>query len=51
MIPDKRTFSVSEITAILRNVVESEPRFQDCWIEGEISGLARPRSGAHLFQA
>ena len=28
MIPDKRTYSVSEITAILRDVVESEPRFQ-----------------------
>ena len=48
MIPDKRTYSVSEITAILRNVVESEPRFKDCWIEGEISGLARPRSG-HIY--
>ena len=48
MIPDKKTYSVSEITTILRNVVESEPRFQDCWIEGEISGLARPRSG-HIY--
>ena len=48
MIPDRKMYSVSEITAILRNVVESEPRFQDCWIEGEISGLARPRSG-HIY--
>ena len=48
MIPDKKTYSVSEITAILRHVVESEPRFQDCWIEGEISGLARPGSG-HIY--
>ena len=28
MFPDRKTYSVSEITAILRNVVESEPRFQ-----------------------
>ena len=48
MFPDKKTFTVSEITAVLRNVVESEPRFQDCWIEGEISGIARPRSG-HIY--
>ena len=48
MFPDKKTYTVSEITAILRNVVESEPRFQDCWIEGEISGIARPRSG-HIY--
>lgn len=48
MFPDKKTYTVSEITAILRNVVESDPRFQDCWIEGEISGIARPRSG-HLY--
>ena len=48
MFPDKKTYTVSEITAILRNVVESDPRFQDCWIEGEISGIARPRSG-HIY--
>ena len=48
MFPNRKTYSVSEITAILRNVVEAEPRFQDCWIEGEISGLARPGSG-HIY--
>lgn len=48
MFPEKKTYTVSEITAILRNVVESDPRFQDCWIEGEISGIARPRSG-HIY--
>ena len=48
MFPEKKTYTVSEITTILRNVVESEPRFRDCWIEGEISGLARPRSG-HIY--
>ena len=48
MFPDKKTYTVSEITAILRSVVEAEPRFQDCWIEGEISGLARPGSG-HIY--
>ncbi len=48
MFADKKTYSVTEITAILRNVIESEPRFQNCWIEGEISGFARPRSG-HIY--
>ena len=48
MLPDKNTYTVTEITEILRHVVESEPTFQDCWIEGEISGLARPRSG-HIY--
>ncbi len=48
MFPEKKTYTVSEITAVLRNVVESDPRFQDCWIEGEISGIARPRSG-HIY--
>jgi exodeoxyribonuclease VII large subunit len=48
MLSAKKTYTVSEITEILRHVVESEPTFQDCWIEGEISNLARPRSG-HIY--
>ena len=50
MLLDKNTYTVTEITEILRYVVESEPTFQDCWIEGEISGLARPRSGHVYFK-
>ena len=50
MLFDRKTYTVTEITEILRHVVESEPTFQDCWIEGEISGFARPRSGHVYFK-
>ncbi|MFL7890829.1 MAG: exodeoxyribonuclease VII large subunit [Anaerolineales bacterium] len=42
------TWSVSEITRFLRELLESEENLQDLWVEGEISNLSRPASG-HLY--
>ncbi len=43
--PERRTFTVTEITQAIRNVLED---FRDIWIAGEISGLKRASSG-HLY--
>ena len=48
MHPTTKVYSVQEITQIFRDLLESEPRLQDLWIEGEISNLARPSSG-HIY--
>lgn len=48
MHPTTKVYSVHEITQIFRGLLESEPRLQDLWIEGEISNLARPSSG-HIY--
>ena len=48
MHPTTKVYSVHEITQIFRDLLESEPRLQDLWIEGEISNLARPSSG-HIY--
>ena len=48
MHPTTKVYSVHEITHIFRELLESEPRLQDLWIEGEISNLARPPSG-HIY--
>lgn len=46
--PATKVYSVHEITRIFRQLLESEPKLQDLWIEGEISNLARPSSG-HIY--
>lgn len=46
--PTTKVYSVQEITRIFRDLLESEPRLQDLWIEGEISNLSRPSSG-HIY--
>jgi len=43
-----RTWSVSEVNAYLRSLLESDSNLQDLWVEGEVSNLSRPRSG-HLY--
>ena len=48
MHPTTKIYSVHELTQIFRDLLESEPRLQDLWIEGEISNLARPSSG-HIY--
>jgi len=40
--------SVTEVTRILRGLIESDPELQDIWVKGEISNLSRPGSG-HLY--
>ena len=42
------TWSVTDITRFIRDLLESEESLQDLWVEGEISNLSRPASG-HLY--
>jgi len=44
----ERPYSVSEITARIRALLEQEPLLQDVWIEGEVSNLSRASSG-HIY--
>lgn len=47
--PEKpRTWSISEVNAYLRELLESDYNLQDLWVQGEISNLSRPRSG-HVY--
>ncbi len=48
MFPTGKIYKVHEITQILQGILQSEPMFQDLWLEGEISNLARPSSG-HVY--
>ncbi len=41
-------FSVFELNAYLRELLESDPTLQDVWVRGEISNLSIPKSG-HLY--
>jgi exodeoxyribonuclease VII large subunit len=43
-----RTWSVSEVNAYLRELMESDFNLQDLRVEGEVSNLSRPRSG-HIY--
>lgn len=42
------TWSVTDLTRFLRDLLESEEVLQDLWVEGEVSNLSRPTSG-HLY--
>ncbi len=42
------TWSVTDLTRFLRDLIESEENLQDLWVEGEVSNLSRPTSG-HLY--
>jgi len=42
------TWSVTDITRFLRDLLESDENLQDLWVEGEVSNLSRPASG-HLY--
>lgn len=41
-------YTVSEITARIRALLEQEPLLQDMWIEGEVSNFSRASSG-HIY--
>jgi exodeoxyribonuclease VII large subunit len=43
-----RSWSVSEVNAYLKGLMEADANLQDLWVEGEISNLSRPGSG-HLY--
>jgi exodeoxyribonuclease VII large subunit len=42
-MPNERPLSVSELTTLLKDLIEGS--FPEVWIAGEISNFARPRSG------
>ena len=46
LFPEKRILTVSQLTALVRGVLEEN--FEHVWVEGEISNLATPSSG-HLY--
>lgn len=41
-------WTVTRLTAHLRQVIESDPQLQDVWVRGELSNVSRPASG-HLY--
>ena len=43
------SYSVSEITAHIKDRLDSDPTLQDLWVRGEISNWSRPRSGHCYF--
>lgn len=43
-----RCLTVSYLTQMIKDLLESEESLQDVWIEGEVSNLSRPSSG-HLY--
>jgi exodeoxyribonuclease VII large subunit len=45
--PDRRVFSVSELNAAIRGLLERE--FTDVWVTGEISGVRLAASGHYYF--
>jgi exodeoxyribonuclease VII large subunit len=47
LAPERRIFSVSELNAAIRAVLDAE--FQNLWITGEISGLKLAQSGHYYF--
>ncbi|HTX37544.1 MAG TPA: exodeoxyribonuclease VII large subunit [Bryobacteraceae bacterium] len=47
LTPQRRVFTVSELNAAIRAVLDSE--FQDVWVAGEISGLKLAPSGHYYF--
>ncbi|MRR06774.1 MAG: exodeoxyribonuclease VII large subunit [Deltaproteobacteria bacterium] len=46
MFTEKRILTVSQLTALIRDVIEEN--FEHVWLEGEVSNLAVPASG-HLY--
>jgi exodeoxyribonuclease VII large subunit len=41
-------FTVTEVNAYLRELMEGDPTLQDIWVQGEVSNLSTPRSG-HMY--
>jgi len=42
------SWSVTDLTIYLRNLLEGDSNLQDLWVEGEVSNLSRPSSG-HMY--
>ena len=47
-IPTKVIRSVSEITNLLKRLIEKEPEFQNVWVQGEVSNYSKSSAG-HVY--
>ncbi|HUT17937.1 MAG TPA: exodeoxyribonuclease VII large subunit [Anaerolineae bacterium] len=45
----QKPYSVTEITAVIKNLLEEDERLKELWLEGEISNWSRSRSGHCYF--
>jgi exodeoxyribonuclease VII large subunit len=43
-----KNFTVYEVNAYLRSLMERDPTLQDIWVQGEVSNLSVPKSG-HMY--
>jgi exodeoxyribonuclease VII large subunit len=43
------SWSVSDLTRYVRQILEGDPALQDCWVVGEVSNSSRPTSGHFYF--
>ena len=46
--PEKTVHSVSEITGLLKSLIEQHRPFQNVWVRGQVSNCSSPRSG-HIY--
>jgi len=42
------SWTITDLSTYLRNLLESDRNLQDLWVEGEVSNLSRPSSG-HMY--
>ena len=47
-VPTKTVHSVSEITGLLKRLIEQHRPFQNVWVRGQVSNCSFPRSG-HIY--
>ncbi len=47
-IPTKTIRSVSEITNLLKKLIDQQPEFQNVWVQGEVSNYSRSGAG-HVY--
>ncbi len=47
-IPTKTVRSVSEITSLLKQLIDQQPEFQNVWVQGEVSNYSRSGAG-HVY--
>jgi exodeoxyribonuclease VII large subunit len=45
----RAVWSVSQLSAYLRQIIEGQPSLQNAWVQGEISNFSQPRSGHWYF--
>ncbi len=44
-----KPYTVSQLTAFIRRLIEDEPELGDLWVEGEVSNFSRAPSGHYYF--